>query len=933
MATTSYAGAQDLTLLTTKLYIPQPRPNLVPRPNLIQYLGEGLHLGRKLTLVSAPAGFGKTTLVSEWVAGCERPVAWLSLDEGDNNLTRFLAYLVAALQPIAANIGEGALGMLQSPQPPPTETILTVLINEIAALPGRIILVLDDYHLIDAQPIHNALAFALDHLPPQMHLVIATREDPHLPLARLRARGQLTELRAADLRFAPDEAATFLNLMMGLSLSAEEITSLETRTEGWIAGLQMAALSMQGRADTASFIQAFTGSHRFVMDYLAEEVLQRQPERVRSFLLQTSILDRLSGPLCDAVTGQEDGRGMLETLEGGNLFVVPLDDKRQWYRYHHLFADVLQTRLMEEQPDQVPTLHRRASEWYEHDGSSADAVRHAIAAEDYERAAGLVELAWPAMSGSFQSTAWLGWVKTLPDELVRARPVLSAAYAWALLDAGKLEAAEARLLDAERWLEPTVDISDRPETPSPKTCPERSRRMVVVDEEQFRSLPASLATARAYHAQALGDVPGTVKYARRALDLSSEGDHLQRNQAAVLLGIAYWVSGDLETAHQAMADWMNSMQKAGNIVFAIASAFALADILVAQGRLHEAVRTYKQSLQLASEHNKHVQQVTAHHHLGLAMLYHEMGDQEAAAQHLLKSRELGEQTALVDWPNRWCLAQARLKETQGDLEASLDLLDEAKRLYVRTLVPDIRPIEALKARVYVRQGRLTEALGWARERGLSADDDLSYLHEFEHVTLARVLIARYESDCADRSILEAMGLLERLLRAAEEGGRTGSVIEILALQALAHEAQGDIPAALAPLERALVLAEPEGYVRIFVDEGQPMARLLYEALSLGIVPDYARRLLAAFPVAEPEQAAPLGTQALKSDLIEPLSERELEVLQLIAEGLTNPEIASRLFLALNTVKGHTRNIYGKLNVHSRTQAIARAQALGLLPRR
>ncbi len=942
MATPSYAGAQDLTLLTTKLYIPPPLSNLVERPRLIERLNEGLH--RKLTLISAPAGFGKTTLVSEWAArigGAVAPsppirTAWLSLDEGDNDLARFLTYLIAALgrvEGIEATIGKGALGMLQSPQPPPAEALLTSLINDVAAVPGGIILVLDDYHLIEAQPIDDALTFLLEHLPVNMRLVIATRDDPHLPLARPRASGQLTELRAADLRFTPDEAATFLNEMMGLSLSAEEVTALETRTEGWIAGLQMAALSMQGRADTASFIQAFTGSHRFVMDYLVEEVLQRQPEHVRSFLLQTSILDRLSGPLCDAVTGQEDGKGMLEALERGNLFVVPLDDRRQWYRYHHLFADVLKAHLMEEQPNQVPTLHRRASEWYEHDGSSADAIRHAIAAEDYERAAGLVELAWPAMSGSFQSTAWLGWVKALPDELVRARPVLSAAYAWAFLNAGKLEAAEARLLDAERWLDTAPDMSERPEIPSAETCPERSRRMVVVDEEQFRSLPASLAAARAYHAQALGDAPGTVKYARRALDLSSEGDHLQRRQAAALLGIAYWVSGDLESAHKAIADWMNSMQKAGNIVFAIASAFALADIMVAQGRLHEAVRTYKQSLQLASEHNKHVQQVTAHHHLGLAMLYHEMGDQEAAAQHLLKSRELGEQTALVDWPNRWCLAQARLKETQGDLEASLDLLDEAKRLYVRTLVPDIRPIEALKARVYVRQGRLTEALGWAREGGLSADDDLSYLREFEHITLARVLIAQYRSDGVDGSIHGAVRLLERLLRAAEEGGRTGSVIEILALQALAHEAQGDIPAALAPLERALVLGEPEGYVRIFVDEGQPMARLLYEALSLGIAPDYVRQLLAAFPCAEPEQTASLKTQASKSDLIEPLSERELEVLQLIAEGLTNPEIASRLFLALNTVKGHTRNIYGKLNVHSRTQAIARAQALGLLPRR
>src|SRR5215207_1891511 len=382
-------------ILTTKLYVPPPRPHAVLRPRLTGRLNEGLH--RKLTLISAPAGFGKTTLLGEWVAGCERLAAWLSLDEADSDPTRFLAYLVAALQTIAPNIAEGVLGALQPPQPPPTESILTVLLNEVTTVEDEFVLVLDDYHLIDATAVDDALAFLIEHLPPRMHLVIATREDPNLPLARLRARGQLSEVRAADLRFAPDEATEFLTQVMGLNLSEEDIAALETRTEGWIAGLQLAALSMRGREDVPGFIRSFAGDHRYIVDYLVEEVLQRQPERIRNFLLQTSILDRLNGPLCDAVTEKDDGRGMLETLERGNFFVVPLDDKRHWYRYHHLFAEVLHAHLMGERPDQISTLHRRASEWYEHNGLAVDAIRHALAAEDFERAADLIELAVPAM--------------------------------------------------------------------------------------------------------------------------------------------------------------------------------------------------------------------------------------------------------------------------------------------------------------------------------------------------------------------------------------------------------------------------------------------------------------------------------------------------------------------------------------------------------
>ncbi|HUW11966.1 MAG TPA: tetratricopeptide repeat protein, partial [Anaerolineae bacterium] len=765
------------------------------------------------------------------------------------------------------------------------------------------------------------LTFLLQHLPPHMHLVIATREDPNLPLARLRARGQMTELRISDLRFTPSEAAKFFNQVMGLSLSTEEVDSLETRTEGWIAGLQLAALSMRGREDVSGFIRAFAGDNRYIVDYLVQEVLQHQPQRVRSFLLQTSILDRLRGPLCDAVTDQTGGSVLLEALERGNLFVVPLDDKREWYRYHHLFADVLQAHLMEEQPHQVPTLHRRASEWYDQNGSVPDAVRHALTAEDFERAAELVELAWPAMDRSFQSATWLGWVQALPNELVRARPVLSVGFAWALLDVGELEGGEARLRDAEQWLDTTADMFERPGALSAETCPERSRRMVVVDEEQFRSLPASIASARALLAQTFGDVPGTVKYAQRALRLLPEGDYFGSGRLAVLLGLAHWASGDLEAAHRSFADAKGSFQMAGNILFAISFTFILADIRMAQGRLHEAVSTYEQSLQLASEQGDPVLEGTAELYLGLSELHREQGDLEAARQYLLRSEELGDQTEVYRY--RLCRAHARMKEAQGDPNTALDLLDEAeRRLYFRNPLPDLRPSAALKARVWVGQGKLAQALGWVRERGLSVDDDLSYLREFEHITLARVLIARYRSDRVERSIHEAMGLIERLLQAAEAGGRTGSVIDILLLQALAHEAQGDIPLALVPLDRALALAAPEGYVRIFVDEGPPMAALLREAAKRGIATNHVRQLRLAFGKAEDRTPV---TQLL----IDPPSERELEVLRLLRTELNGPEIARELVVSLNTMRTHTKNIYSKLGVKSRRAAVRRAEELDL----
>ena len=627
-------------ILATKLYIPRPRPNVVSRPHLLERLNEGLH--RKLTLIAAPAGFGKTTLVSEWVAFIERPTAWLSLDEGENDPTRFLAYLVAALQTIAPTIGEGVLGVLQSPQPPPPEAILTALLNEITTLPDHFVLVLDDYHVIDAKAVDIALTYLVEHLPPQMHLVIATREDPQLPLARLRARSHLTEVRAADLRFTASEASEFLSQVMGLSLSAEDIAALEDHTEGWIAGLQLAALSMQGRQDVHGFIQAFAGDDRYIVDYLVEEVLQRQPAPVRSFLLQTSILDRLSGSLCDAVTGQEEGNARLEALERGNFFVVPLDDKRHWYRYHHLFAEVLSAHLMAEQPNQVATLHRRASAWYERNGSEADAIRHALAAEDFGRAADLVEMAIPAMARSRQEARVLGWLKALPYELVRARPVLSVHYAGALLLNGELEGVEARLRDAEQWLDTKTDMGELALT--------SSAELVVVDEEEFRGLAGNIAVYRAAIALALGDVANTMKYARRALDLVPEDDDHWRGSAAGFLGLAYWTSGDLEAAHRFYAECMARVQRAGYLSDALGCSIALADIRISQGRLREAMSTYERGLQLATEQGVPVLRGAADMHVGMSELYRERDDLDAATQHLLRSKELGEFTRVTTKP-------------------------------------------------------------------------------------------------------------------------------------------------------------------------------------------------------------------------------------------------------------------------------------------
>ena len=904
-------------LLETKLYVSRSRRGLVPRPRLSERLDRGI--ASKLMLVSAPAGFGKTTLLTEWLAAGpaapadERLAAWLSLDRGDNDPASFWTYVIAALRTVASGVGESALALMQAPQPPPIETVLTVLLNDLRATAGDIVLVLDDYHVIDARDVQDGMAFLLDHLPPQLHVVIAGRADPALPLARLRGRGELVEIRAAELRFTPDEAAAYLNEMMGLQLTARDVAALEGRTEGWIAALQLAALSMQGRDDIAGFIAGFAGDDRYVVDYLAEEVLQRQSERVQVFLLQTSILGRLSGPLCDAVTGQSGSKAMLEALDRGNLFLVPLDDRRRWYRYHQLFADVLHARLLDEQPGQVPDLHRRASAWYEQNGESSEAISHALAAGDFGRAADLVELAIPAMRRSRQEGTLRGWLKALPDEVVRVRPVLSVGLAGTLLAVGEMEGVERWLRNAERCLGATPGAG----AGSPALTAE-----MAVNDEEFRRLPAAIELYRSALAMARGDVPGTVRHARRAIDFSPEEDHLVRASAAGMSGLAFWTSGDLEAGHSAYAECVAGLRRAGHIADIFGCSIALADIRSTQGRLGEAMRTYEQALQGVPEQGGPVLRGTADMYVGMSEVYRERDDLHAATQHLLRSQELGEHNGLPQNRYRWRVAMARIRQAEGDPAGALDLLNEAERLYTGDFFPNVRPVPALKARVWITQGRLGEALGWAREQGLSVDDELSYLREFEHITLARMLLARYTDERAERPIHEATRLLERLLAAAEEEERTGRVIEILVLRALAHQTLGEIPAALACLERAMTLAEPEGYVRVFIDEGPPMASLLRAAAKQGTARNYVRRLLAA--VTETEDSTPVS-----QGLIEPLSERELDVLRLLGTDLGGPAIARELIVSLNTVRTHTKNIYAKLAVNNRRAAVRRAAELGL----
>lgn len=912
-------------ILATKLYRPAIRQSrIVRRSRLTERMDVGFE--GKLTLLSAPAGFGKTTLVAEWLVATGHPAGWLSLDASDNDPARFLTYVVAALQTIAPQVGQDVMSLLQAPQPPTIDALLTPLLNAMATIPYEFVLVLDDYHVLDNQAIDAALAFLIDRAPPTLHLIITTREDPPLPLARLRARSDLVELRVAELRFTPTEAAEFLNHGMGLHLSAAEVEVLEARTEGWIAGLQMAAISLTGHNNTADFLQSFTGSHRFILDYLVEEILQQQSEQVRHFLFQTSGLPRLSASLCNAVTGQEDGQELLTALERGNMLIVPLDDQRQWYRYHQLFAEVLQSYARTVHPDQVPVWQQRASAWYEQHGFRAEAIHAAFAAGNVERAADLIEQSWPVIFNGFQPATWLQWVQLLPDALVQARPVLSAGYAWILLDNGELAAAARQLARVEAWLD-TVTAGGQVEA--------ARTGMVIANVAQFALLPATTASAQAYHALALGDAASAISYAQRALALLPENEHYWHGTTALFLGLAQWARGNLEPAYQSLNASIASQRQAGNQYFQVFGTVMLADIRVAQGRLHAALRHYEQALHLAAAGARVADAGTDPAPLagpvalyaGFSELYRIRGELDTARTYIEIGQAVLERSILPGSAYRLFCASARIAAAQGDVPAAFAQLQAAERRYQATAVPDVQPIAALEARVRLQQGQVARAQAWAQQRGLSLQDELSYEREFEHITLARILIAAGRQQQSESGIYAVLQLLERLLHAAEAGGRQGSMIEICLLQAIAHQAHADEAAALACLERALHLAEPEGAIQVFLDEGPAIQAMLARSLARSSHPAYAQRLLNRIRRKLADDNHAVETNQL---LVEPLSKRELEILQLLASGYANQAIADELVIALSTVKKHVNNIFGKLNVDSRTQAIQRARDLHIL---
>jgi LuxR family maltose regulon positive regulatory protein len=895
------------SLLITKLYIPPPRLNAVNRPRLLAPLHAGLH--GKLTLVSAPAGFGKTTLVSTWAADSGRPVAWLSLDAGDNDPARFLIYLTAAVQSAAPGIGAGVLSALRSPQPPPLEAILTVLVNEIAALPTPFILVLDDYHVIESAAVGNALAFFIEHLPPSLHLVIATREDPPLPLARLRARDQLTEVRAADLRFTLEEATTFLHQAMGLALRTDAIAALEARTEGWIAGLQLAAISVQGYAgDSNAFVRSFTGSHRFVMDYLVEEVLLQQPAAVQRFLLRTAILERMCAALCEAVVGgvtdgvidgAVDGQATLARLERANLFLVPLDSERRWYRYHHLFADLLRQRLSKslvsgEGAVDIAALHRRASQWYEENGLLLDAFHHAVAANDVGRAARLVEGRGMPLHFRGAVTPVLTWLAALPARELDAHPNLWIAYASALLFVGQMAGIEPKLLAAEAAL--PVEPADA----------------------ETRDLIGRIASIRATVAVSQHQAETIVAQAQRALRYLRPDNLPVRTATTWALGYAYELQGDRSAARDCYTAAVAAAEAIGHFIMHLMSMLGIAHMQEADNQLAQAAESYFLALKLAG-----VPPLPAASgaYLGLARLSYAWNDLAAAEEHAQQSLYLARQLENTDRFIASEVMLARLRLARGEIAAAWSQLAEvehaARRPHLARMLPEIA---AAQVAVLLRQGKLDAAARLAQ----------SYALPF---CQARVQLAAGNAP-------SALALLASLRTAAEAKGWQDDLLNVTALQALAHQAQGETELALHRLEEALTLAEPGGFIRLFVDEGAPMAQLLAAAVTRAIMPAYVNKVLAAFASSSPVASTPSESPGVNtvafltsrpSPLVEPLSLRELEILQLIAAGLSNQEIAARLFLALDTVKGHNRRIFDKLQVQRRTEAVAKARALQLLP--
>jgi LuxR family transcriptional regulator, maltose regulon positive regulatory protein len=887
------------TLLTTKLYVPPPCPALVKRPRLTLDLSKALT--RRLTLVSAPAGYGKTTLVSSWLRETDIASAWLSLDEGDNDPIRFLQYFLSALHQIVPAVQLDLLDMLRGMRPAQADALLNCLINAVAENAVSFVLVLDDFHVIHAQPILEMLAFLLDHLPPQLHLVCLSRTDPDLPLARLRVHDQLVDIRAEQLRFTLDEIAVFLSRMLGLNLVVNDLAALETRTEGWIAGLQLTALSLQGRQDIHGFVAAFTGSHAYIMDYLTEEVLQLQPEHVRSFLLQTSILDRLCVPLCEAVvetdqTAPLQGRAMLEALERMNLFVIPLDDERRWYRYHHLFADVLNRRLEHLFPQRLADLHRRASCWYEQNGFIAEATHHALIAGDPDRAAELIVQHGRSLLMSGEVITLLNLIEAVESQ-TPAHPWLAVQKAWGLTLTGRLDQAE-RMLDTAEQL-----IAAQPPT------------------SEARSLLGCVAAGRAHRANLQGETCRAADFARQALAQLPNDDPLSQTIRSVttsILGDASWLTGNLEEARQAYLEAVRIGQAANDVRLVVMANSTLADVLMAQGQLHKAARLYSESLQMATYPDGRKLPLADRAYAGLSRVSYEWNQLAASARYAHQCLELCQPGENIDLQALVQVVLAKMEHAQGNWAQAQVTLRAAERLASEYPLSSRQSIwvESALTCIWLAQGDQERAVDFVQRRNLTLDDGIPYLREPEYLVLLRLRLAQGDHAAA-------LTLAGRLLQQAETANRTGDIIERLILQALIFQAKKELDLALTSLRRAFALAQREGYVRVFLDEGEPMAKLLYQAKAHQMGTSYAAELLPMLSRANDRELPPAQL------LIEPLSSRELEVLTLIESGHSNQAIAAQLVISITTVKRHISNIYAKLGVTSRTQAVACTRELQL----
>ncbi len=914
------------TLIRTKLRLPFTRSELVPRPRLQTRVAEGL--GGPLTLVTAPAGFGKTTLVAAGVADSRMHVAWLSLDRNDNQAGRFLKYLVAALQEADHTVGSEAAQLMAASQQAPPEAILTSLINDLDTAGGEIALVLDDYQFINSQAVHEEVAFLLEHCPKTFHLVIATRSDPPLPLTRLRARGQTVELRAADLSFTEPEAAQFLNNGMGLRLDAGSVAALQERTEGWIAGLQMAALSMRDRKDIVGFIEGFSGTNRYILDYLLEEVLAGQSPEIQRFLLYTSILERLTASLCDAVLANDEGAkrqgddrsnrseslfagqsaSILEYLERANLFLVPLDDERIWYRYHHLFADLLRTQLQKSLGAQgVAQLHVRASEWHGQNGSILEAINHASMASDDERVERFIEQNYMELVSRGEQSWLRFWIGKLSKELVYSRPWLCIYGAYSHSWFGELDEADRLLKEAEKRIRSEISAPDA------------------------HSMLGHLAYVKSRVTAMRGDIHRAIEFCLAAREYVPASNLALQLDTRITLGYEYFLAGDYANASPILKETIRSGITAGAVINTVAASCLMARLYAVQGLLHKSYDMYQiaaQSIPGASGQHLGARALVE---VGIADVLCEWNDLDAALAHMKQGLAL---LPFWDKADDWALAYitlARIHLAQANRSDAIDAVEKAIQL-IRTrgvFSEACHAVEIAQVKLWLAQGDRQAASRWAasQEECFGSDDLFGFENELAHITQARVLIAQNKPN-------EAIGLLSHLEETARSAGRMGRVIEILLLEALAMREIGDSEQAILALTKCLTLAEPEGYVRVFLDEGQPMQMLLAQWLAhagAGSLRDYASRLLSHFDAEPHVVTAAQDKVPPAGNLVEPLSQRELQVLHLMALGTTNQEIARQLVVAPGTVKAHTASIYRKLDVANRTEAVARARQLGILP--